>query len=697
MDNWNSGTRDETDLTLARIAALLSVIIVGLPAWYLLLRADNLRIYLPEMLVYVGLSLLFLWCSMIGATRLLGWLSLLGNILVPIGIVLLGIWKGPALAAHGLVLLVFCLLAWLPVGILQESLGFIFRRAESILDSRKAPPGPPPASNASLIIAMIIGGLIFIGGGASQPHRLLTAGFAVAFFLLAFALLSLVKLLHKAGISQQQPIIISADFARRWVLAMLGVLLIGAAIAMLLPQQPYRHLRNALHRAQQQREQREASPGQQPSTEHTGRQAPAPGADNSVHRTSPSSSPSARRPAPNTPGSPQVSEHTSAPGKDGGRPKPQQNTGETSDKPSSNTGVKQGTPSPSASGKPAASDAGQQTSDKSGKEQAGDGKPGQEKDPSATSSTQKQPPGRQGEGSSTSGQPSSGSHGQGDSGAGKPTVEVVRPWEGLADVPREEQWRQISERLRYSWWDALLRMATLGEGRAVSAPHGTVNGHGQPVEGMQVRVREVTPDLVNERREQLRQALREQPLRWLKLLAILALYVATLAAIIAFFVRRRRRTRPPSREEEVKQIMAELHPFADPFATLQDPQPAELAAAVYASFIAYLWLRDLEKQPEQTEFDFAQRVVQYAPPPLHAEAVWTITRLCTRLQYADRPLSDAEYNDLRDALHQVKRDTLAFLPEKMRVTRQQEYLRHLAERIYAERHAQLDPLSASIE
>lgn len=213
----------------------------------------------------------------------------------------------------------------------------------------------------------------------------------------------------------------------------------------------------------------------------------------------------------------------------------------------------------------------------------------------------------------------------------------------------------------------------------------------------------------NDKSDQLGQALQNRPDRLLKLLLflLLALLAALALALLLFRVLRRyiwdglaalfsllwawarrrgaqllvpfrERVRQARRERRVRQLMAGMQPFADPFAGAEGKAPGDIARAAYAAFLAYLWLLGCERREAETDFDFAARLAHQAK--LDERAVMEITMGCVRSEFSPTPLSTAELAQVQRAYGRLVESITARIPEEARPEKMAAYRRLLAER-----------------
>lgn len=117
------------------------------------------------------------------------------------------------------------------------------------------------------------------------------------------------------------------------------------------------------------------------------------------------------------------------------------------------------------------------------------------------------------------------------------------------------------------------------------------------------------------------------------------------------------------------------NPFDDPFLKLNTATPARLSQAVYASFIAYLWLLGLTRTTNMTEMAFAIWLENNSQ--LDTTAFWIITRQCNCMFYANNSLTPEELDELHTALRVIMRQATNRLSDIEFQVKQQQYLREL--------------------
>ena len=208
--------------------------------------------------------------------------------------------------------------------------------------------------------------------------------------------------------------------------------------------------------------------------------------------------------------------------------------------------------------------------------------------------------------------------------------------------------------------------------------------------------------------ERLKQALEDNPARWLKLLAagLLGLVVLLGAVMLVLIMVRRHiwyllanllrqlggwlrgkvsralapffaRLAQQRREHRIQAIMQHLHLFDDPFAHTAGRSGGELSRAAYAAFLAHMWLLGYERRPADTEFLFATRLCDAG---LAEKPVWAITMGYVRAEFSPTPLNDAELAEMRQALQQIAEVVNTRLADDTRRERIAGYCRLLAER-----------------
>jgi len=604
----------------------------------------------PDVLLFLAYMWVLLWGTLAHARRWLMALGIAVNLAIPLLLLLISRKAGEVAGAHAVALLLLFAIAWYPTVIVQECAGVALRRLSGADAER---PMPATSSRASIIILFIIGALIFIGGGVPTDggdHTTVAIVFALPFTLCVFGLLSLARLIRKAHETPQQPIMISPNFLRRWIALMIGVLLMAAVLATIMPKNPLQSLVARLNQSAQERQRERPSQeifrgtsrvGQ--TTRRDGDGGPQP----DTRTGNPGNSPD-RHPGSGTDHQPAQRK----PGQGGEERKPgtvPETTGTHSPRGKPVT-VKPDSGAGKGDGKTTAPDAkpgkGEETVTPPGNEQGkgGDGKPGAAK-------TGKDTTPRTGDGKA----------------GGQAEKDARAPSPPAAAGPKPPN--AFLSRVKDAVLSLLLYLAYLGEQDPPPIPMGNP----------------VTPELVAAKAQMLRDAVRENPLRLVKLIIIGLLVLIGFGRFLWYlweWARRRFFHRP---EPEVREVMAQFDPFADPFAR-EHPSPEALIHAVYVTFLAHLWLRGYERQPAQTEFDFASWLEQNTP--LNARPIWTITRACTYAEYAEQPLSPEEMPELRGALQALTQDIRAPFTDAVLRERMQTYRAIWAERAVAQRHTE---------
>jgi len=213
----------------------------------------------------------------------------------------------------------------------------------------------------------------------------------------------------------------------------------------------------------------------------------------------------------------------------------------------------------------------------------------------------------------------------------------------------------------------------------------------------------------NNKLRQLGQALKNRPDRLLKLLLflLLALLAAFAVALLLFRVIRRyiwyglatlfrllwgwlrergtrllapfrARIRQARRERRIQQLMADMQPFAYPFADAESKSNDDIARAAYAAFLAHLWTLGYERREAETDFDFASRLARQTK--LDERAVMTITLGCVRSEFSPTPLSAAELAQVQTAFVQLIDAITSRILEDARPEKMAAYCRLQAER-----------------
>lgn len=267
--------------------------------------------------------------------------------------------------------------------------------------------------------------------------------------------------------------------------------------------------------------------------------------------------------------------------------------------------------------------------------------------PSEAKHTTKQP----GKGPSSSGTSSSGK--------GKGTPQVVSTPPSAKRGPL--LWRVADKIL-----DQAAKVAFAGEGQQRVTP-GTEPAADAPTVVM------ITREQVRAKARSLVQLLRENPVRLAKVVLTALALVSCIILPIVYLRRmlKRRKQRLAEAALELLRCDPFLDPFTQPVATSQ-----ERIEAIYRTFLAYLWLLDIERKPAQTEFNLAEWLI--ANDSLDSDAVWVVTRAYTQGRYAATPLSDAELAQVRAALATIIADVTARVPDDERERKMEAYRSLLA-------------------
>ncbi len=617
----NSGAQGSPDALVTFHIPLLALTTTALPVLYVLTRGFAPSVFVDFALAQC-MAVVLLWAAVNGESGAQRAIAIVGNLALPICLMVLGIRGHEELGRHGYALLILNGLAWLPALMVQEISGPLLVLWHG---DPKANPvhGKQVGSCILVILVLVIATLIFAGAGLETEevpsHTFVVVLFAIPFYLVGFGLLSLARLLRRIYLRPDRPLTISTAFVARWGASLLLLLLACAGLALLLPKFPLHFGDSTSHT-------------QQASTPHTNgwndRLPPRPGPPLPGQRTT------------DTPGNGTGTTRTN--GHAQGNPDGKQNgTGKSSGK------------SGSASQKGPSGDA-QQSGPGGQPGTGGHGTSGQGGSGGKSG-------GGQGTGSGKSGSGGSGSSGAGGKGTGKPRDPLAPPApqvSATAPAPHDPWYLRLAE----SALDLALRTAYLGEEAQIFVEH--------PDDFSA----EIRPRL-GEKTLFLGQAIRHNPLRLLKILIVLLLLPASLLYSIVRTVRGwRRGAVATAAAAPGLHVVPVLDPFADPFPGLEALTPEAQAERVYASFLAYCWLQDYARRPEQTEYEFALWLE--AQTHLDTQAVWTLTRGCAQLRYAGVLLSAEELAGLHAAWDTLRGQLSDSLPEAVRVARMATYRTH---------------------
>ncbi len=207
-----------------------------------------------------------------------------------------------------------------------------------------------------------------------------------------------------------------------------------------------------------------------------------------------------------------------------------------------------------------------------------------------------------------------------------------------------------------------------------------------------------------EKASQLAEALRDNPLRLLKLALVMAAvtfalyawrkwawpvilrclawlgvraaaaWAAARSGVLGSLARRRRDARFQAA------LAAAGDPFADPLA--ERASPDRFAEAAYAGFAAQVWLMGREKGDAETAFDFAASLARSSS--LDASAVQTITRECVGAHFSGSSLDATAIERVRQALRVVRDQVEGSMAPDLLAQRKAQYRRQLAEATMAE-------------
>lgn len=208
----------------------------------------------------------------------------------------------------------------------------------------------------------------------------------------------------------------------------------------------------------------------------------------------------------------------------------------------------------------------------------------------------------------------------------------------------------------------------------------------------------------SEKAQQLADALRENPLRLLKLLLFLAAITLAVYAwrkwawptvlrglvwlggrmAAAWRALHQAVTGSMARKQQEARFRAALAAAGDPF---DDPlaervPPDRFPEAAYASFAAQVWLMGREKGDAETAFDFAASLARSSS--LDAAAVQAITRDCVGAHFSGSPLDAAAVERVRAALRVVRDHVAGSMAPDLLAQRKAQYRRQLAEAAMAE-------------
>lgn len=656
----NSGGPGDSNELITFYIPVLALALVGVPLCYFVLALNASGASRPffELGFAAVVAVLAMQGTLSGERGFVRGVAIVCNIVLPLGMVLLSLRPfNSELFGHGVMTLLFAAIAWLPVAVVTDMVGPILRVRQ---EGAAAPPVkisfPPP----SVIVIGIIGGILFmmheafLRGGESLPTPI---PFAIIFFLVALALISLSKLLQKAHETPYQPITIAEDFAHQWIGLMLVALVIAGLLAFLLPKQALRRWveRREAQQQQQASNRRSPLPGLRPETgegkrtETRHRPGTGPGSDRQpqsrdLARQRPGQQPSPQqRPAPN-----------------GKSTNPDKGNGQS--------------PTGTGNGK---SPAGK------GQGNAGDAQPGAGTDARGTG----------GKGGRGAGQPDQ----QPGAKAPAPTTEPGNEKSNTAK-PGNDPFAALKR--------ALDRMLLRLEDAALEGLKQTmVFGEEHPPVVKSPNT-PPTAESVRRKADEARQLIRQNPWRLLKVLPVALLLGLGIAVLVMAFWRHRghpgralsaighavrqllgyivapwrKKQHQRTYDEEIARLMAEDDPFADPFTHDPPLPPEELAQAAYRTFLACLWLQGHTRKENQTEWDFAEWLCEHARLP--RAPIRTITDAYVRGHYAARPLGAAELAALQQALQQIITHVTGPIPEDELTEKQTTYRRQLAEDKY---------------
>ncbi|MCX6359176.1 MAG: DUF4129 domain-containing protein [Armatimonadetes bacterium] len=307
---------------------------------------------------------------------------------------------------------------------------------------------------------------------------------------------------------------------------------------------------------------------------------------------------------------------------------------------------------------------------------------------------------------------------------GAPGGKLPRPVPGK---PGEQGPRQpsVAEQALAKALDAATAIARLGEGGAADgsqggqgrSPGGSERGEAQGPSGAQRsgadgegegegqgqgrsaadgQAQAQTPA---EKASRLAEALRENPLRLLKLALFMAVVTFALyawrkwawpvvlrclawlgsRAAAAWAAARRGVLGSLDRRRREARFQAALaaagDPFADPLA--EQVSPDRFPEAAYAGFTAQVWLMGREKGDAETAFDFAASLARSSS--LDASAVQTITRECVGAHFSGSSLDASAVERVRQALRVVRDQVEGSMAPDLLAQRKAQYRRQLAE------------------
>lgn len=692
MPPLNSGNQDDSDRLVTYHIPALAIAMIAVPLLYLVIAfsTDAVHQFYLEWLAFLLLAIWILRGLITKQNALLIWLGVIANIVMPIALVITGFFTHQTLlAAHGSALAVLGALAWVPGLIVLESTGGALMRIHQRERSEESPLTYQSFSRALLVLVLLIGTAIFMygefaaSGDNSTPKPLI---FAIPFYLLVWATISLSKLVQKTYQAPHHPIVVPNSFISTWVGAMIGVLLIGSLIALVLPKHPLNTLMSR----------NDGAPSSCPINCPPGfRPVNTP--------------PDARYQGPthnyqlnNLPGN-RPNNRPTAPGQHQNDP-----SGNTK---SSNTPTQPGRESPSPDGTP---------QDSHGK---GDPASNDSQHPSSPGSPPNATP-ADGNGPGTA-PPQAQSYAKGLKGLLQRLAETgLDALRAIATAGERKQPQPHGQ--------SNPGMIPGGSSRNADSPQPQGQGQqqqpgqpGQPQQGgknppqtqqhQQTHQPPPPPPTAEERlkakQEILKKLLHDNPWRLVKIIAFVLLWIITL--FVMFYSRRlkenhwlkrfgrwllrpiqpiidffttpfRERLDLNRREREIARLMREYDPFADPFEQADRLAQPQLIPAVYATFLAYLWLAGYERKAAQTEFDFAEWLEEHTP--INARAVWTITRCCAGALYAQAKLTAEEFNKLHTALQTLIHEIEGKIPVDQRDARKERYRYREAERKYAAQH-----------
>jgi hypothetical protein len=586
---------------------VLALTATALPLVYVLSRYYAPSVFV-DFAVAEMMAVALLWASVRGDSWTQRVIAIVGNLLLPIFFMAAGFRGHVEIGRHGYALLILNGLAWLPALMVQEITGPLLVHWHG--DPKANPLRSTQVGSCILVIlTMVVATLVFAGRAIdteAQGGAVTVILFAIPFYLVCFTLISLARLLRRTYERPGRPLAISGALMTRWGASLLALLVACTVLALLLPKFPFHG-----GSAASERTRRPQSPS------WLDRLPTRPGPSMPGQRTSDTPADGDNRPGATRPN-----------GRGQGRP----------------DGTKPGDGKSSESGKGTTQDGKQSTGNGEGKSggSQGSGKSGDGQGTGSGKSGGGQGTGNGGQGSGGGGQGSGGQHGT------SPRDPLAPPPAQTAVVSNDPWHLRAMEAVL----NLAIRTAYLGEeGQIAAELPGPFSA--------EIRAR------LREKATFLGTAIRNNPLRLIKLLVVLLLPVSLVYSIIRTV--RGSRRRAATAAGLPGSLVPPPDPFADPFPALEGLPADEQAARIYASFLAYCWLRDYVRRPEQTEYEFAVWL-EYSTH-LDNQAVWTLTRCCTQVRYAGASLTPDDLAQARAAWEALRAQILDGLPEAVRLTR----------------------------